>query len=234
MHNIKTILLTQILIDSEPHYSLDWLAIHSSFFQKEYLEKLAINLVKCHVEGVLETLSHPHFNEEVTPLLHNTFSRFLPSLKQIQEHDYKSNAITQKAIAKTIETIAFKDILLLMGQRITSATVQTIQGLPLLREEVLASCFKPYNKHISVAVRAWEKHIDRTEDSFWGEIQGKPEEKEEKARVLINTLIDKHTWWNVFYHYKHELVYEIRIATGHGMRWSIKDKTLIGFLEPFL
>jgi len=231
---MKATHLTQILIDSEPHFSLEWLAIHSPFFQKEHLEKLAINLITSYTEGISENLPFPHFNEEVTPLLYDAFSNFQQSLKVIQEHDYNSNIITQKIIAKTIETIAFEDILLLMGQRITSATIKNINGLPLLKQEVLESCFKPYNKHISVAVRAWEKHIDRSEDSFWGEIQGKPIEKEEKARALINTLIDEHTWWNVFYHYKHELVYEVRVASGHGMRWSLKDKALIGFLEPFL
>lgn len=226
--------LMQILIDSKQHQTLEWLETHHLFFKREYLEKLAIHLIAYSVEGTPEQLPLPHFNEELTPLLKESFSLFESALQTIEAQHYQSNAITQNAIAQTLETIDFKHVLLLMGQRITSATIQDINGLPLLKQDLLESCFKPYNKHISVVVRAWEKHIDRTEDAFWGEIQGKPTAKEEKAKTLINTLIDEQTWWNVFYHYKHELVYEIRVASGHGMRWSIKDKTLIGFLEPFL
>jgi hypothetical protein len=231
---MKTELLKQILIDSLSYYASEWIAIHRPLFKKEYLEKLAKTLTTCYFEVVPETLPHPHFNEELTPLLLDAFLLFKPTLKLIEAEGYKSNTLTQKAIAEVLETIDFAPILLLMGQRITPATIKDINGLPLPKQDVLESCFKPYNKHISVAVRAWEKHIDRTEDDFWGSIQGKPIEKETKVRILISNLIDQHTWWNVFYHYKHELVYEIRVPSGHGMRWSIKDKTLIGFLEPFL
>ena len=231
---MKTELLIQILIDSQSHYTSEWIEIHRPLFKKEYLEILAKTLTTCYFEAVPETLPHPHFNEELTPLLLDAFLLFKPSLKLIEAQDYKSNMLTQKAIAQVLETIDFKHILVLMRQRITSATIKDVNGLPLLKQDVLDSSFKPYNKHISIALRAWEKHIDRTEDNFWGNIQGKPIEKETKVRTLVSKIIDKHTWWNVFYHYKHELVYEIRVASGHGMRWRIKDKTLIGFLEPFL
>ncbi|WBX78052.1 hypothetical protein PG911_07290 [Tenacibaculum ovolyticum] len=33
-------------------------------------------------------------------------------------------------------------------------------------------------------------------------------------------MLKNKTWWNVYYHYKHELVYEVRIASGHGARWK--------------
>ncbi len=221
-------------MDAESCFSPSWLERHHAFLHKEHIGKLARRLVHYYDEGVPNDLELPHFDEEVTPLLKDSFSLFENALVEIEMQNYVSNARTQKAMAKVLETVDFKHILLLMGQRVTSATIQGIEGLPVLKQTLLENSFKPYNKHVSIAVRAWEKHVDRSEDNYWGKIQGSPMEKEEKARELINKMIDGHTWWNVFYHYKHELVCEIRVASGHGMRWAKKDNKLIGFLEPFL
>ena len=133
-----------------------------------------------------------------------------------------------------LEITLFEYILLVMGQRQTPATIKTVEGLPLKNQELLESCASPFNSQISCAVRAWEKHADRSDDSFWGEITGTPQEKQFEVEKLINNIIQNHTWWNTFYHYKHKTVFEIRVASGHGIRWSYKTKTLIGFLEPFL
>jgi len=91
-----------------------------------------------------------------------------------------------------------------------------------------------YNDQICIATRAWEKHIGRSEDEFWGVMKGNSRDKDEKIRSRIHQMIDQKTWWNVFFHYKHELVYEIRVASGHGIRWNNTGTQLIGFLEPFL
>jgi hypothetical protein len=32
----------------------------------------------------------------------------------------------------------------------------------------------------------------------------------------------------------HDAVYEIRVASGEGIRWRKEDLELIGFLEPFM
>ena len=134
----------------------------------------------------------------------------------------------------SLQSITIKDILLAMGMRVTSASVFTKEALPPKKEKVLKASFAAYNSQISKAVRAFEKHALRHEDNFWGAIKGSPAEKEIYVKDLFEKMFSEITWWNVFYHYKHELVYEIRIASGHGMRWKLKNLELIGFLEPFL
>ena len=37
------------------------------------------------------------------------------------------------------------------------------------------------------------------------------------ARVIAR---DSATWWNVFGHFAHEVVYEARVPSGHGARWG--------------
>ncbi|WP_435261262.1 hypothetical protein [Tenacibaculum sp. nBUS_03] len=58
--------------------------------------------------------------------------------------------------------------------------------------------------------------------------------KEEKVRVLLAEMLKNKTWWNVYYHYKHAVVYEIRIASELGARWKKDNLEFIGFIEPFL
>ncbi|KAA1246823.1 hypothetical protein [Aquimarina sp. RZ0] len=58
--------------------------------------------------------------------------------------------------------------------------------------------------------------------------------KEEKVNTLLSNMIHNKSWWNLFYHYKHKYVYEIRIPSGHGIRWNASGTKLISFLEPFL
>ena len=59
---------------------------------------------------------------------------------------------------------------------------------------------------------------------------------EEATKAAVTRIIEEKTWWNTFIHYKHDVVYEIRIASGEGIRWkkSESELELIGFLEPFL
>jgi len=99
---------------------------------------------------------------------------------------------------------------------------------------VLEASFTPYNHQVSKAVRAFEKHTQRSENNFWGIIKGNPSEKEAQVSVVLRKMLVDASWWNVFYHYKHELVYEIRIPSGHGVRWKKSNLEFIGFVEPFL
>jgi hypothetical protein len=50
---------------------------------------------------------------------------------------------------------------------------------------------------------------------------------------MLLHILDNTTWWNVFGHFKHVLVYEARVPSGHGARWGQGGDELIGFLEPF-
>ena len=73
----------------------------------------------------------------------------------------------------------------------------------------------------------------RSPSAFWGEVTGSSDEKNAAAERVVRQLLEQATWWNVFGHFQHERVYEVRVPTGHGARWGHGGKELIGFLEPF-
>ncbi|MNS30314.1 hypothetical protein D3C72_623400 [compost metagenome] len=149
--------------------------------------------------------------------------------------NFKNNSERlEETLIQTFEKTPFKVILLILGQRLTSASKRDETGIPPSREVLLKSCFEPFNKEISIAARAWEKHVGRKKDSIFGEIKGNTIQKKEKVEKLIHYIINYKTWWNIFYHYKHGLVYEIRVQNGQGLRWSADGKKFIGFLEDFL
>ncbi|WP_298544604.1 hypothetical protein [uncultured Aquimarina sp.] len=210
---------TQFLSDS-------WKEQYAGFLQEEHLQDFSKNLENYHQFGVPDIHPLPHFDEEVIPTIAEAFKNFEALLAD--------KNTTPKDWAKTIETTPFEYLLILIGQRWTSATLKNEQAIPPLKETLLDSCFTPFNNQICIATRAWEKHIGRSEDHFWGEMKGNPTEKEEKVRKRILEIIENKTWWNIFYHYKHEFVYEIRVPSGHGIRWNATGTRLIGFLEPFL
>ena len=231
---MKTALLTQIFLDAKPFFSEEWKEAYKDFLEEEHLHKLAKNLLGFYIQGVPKQLTAPLFNEEITPLLEESFFFFKPLLDTIEKEIYKSTLIIHKDVVKVFERINFKHVLLLMGQRITSATIQDAHGIPPLQKDVLEASFKSYNSQISKVLRAFEKHTERTANNYWGIIRGNPSEKEEKVKIVLENMLANITWWNVFYHYKHELLYEIRIPSGHGARWKKSNLEFIGFVEPFL
>ena len=137
-------------------------------------------------------------------------------------------------LLEKFKTISLPDLLLALGQRITPATIQNTDGIPPLDATVLAACLAPYNVQLSKAVRAFEKHEERSTNSFWGKLTGNPLEKENKVKEILQAILQNKTWWNVYYHYKHELVYEVRMATGHGVRCKLSPMEFIGLVEPFV
>jgi hypothetical protein len=100
---------------------------------------------------------------------------------------------------------------------------------------LLGSALKPHSEadRLSVAARALAKHAHRSPEKFWGAVTGTTDEKNSTAEKMLVHILDNTTWWNVFGHYKHALVYEARVPTGHGVRWGHGGDELIGFLEPF-
>jgi hypothetical protein len=211
-----------------------WLNTNRAFFDHEYVKKFAGNLIAYYEKDKNLDVFVPYFSEEITPEPSVFFSHFEPFVSSLKDSNFEYSSINIKLVAQMLEITPFEYILLVMGQRQTSATIKTVVGLPLKNQELLESCTIPFNLQISCAVRSWEKHADRSDDTFWGEIKGSPQEKQIEVEKLIHNIIENHTWWNTFYHYKHGVVFEIRVTSGHGIRWSYKDKTLIGFLEPFL
>ena len=135
---------------------------------------------------------------------------------------------------ESLEAMPFEHWLNILGQRLTSASIRDENAIPPLKTTLIKACEEPFNSEITIAQRAWEKHIGRIDDDFWGEIKGNNQQKQEKVMAKIHDILDNRTWWNVFFHYKHELVFEVREKEGHGIRWSYGGTKLIGFLEKFI
>jgi len=167
----------------------------------------------------------PFFNEELKIVRTESFNKFITILKSENSAKIK---------AKHLEEISFEHWLNILGQRLTSASIRDENAIPPLRNLLIEACEKPFNDEITTAQRAWEKHVGRMDDQFWGEVKGNNQQKQQMVMKKINNILDNKTWWNVFFHYKHELVYEVREKGGHGIRWSHGGKNLIGFLEVFM
>ncbi|MTH15547.1 hypothetical protein [Flavobacterium sp. LC2016-01] len=212
-----------------PDLNSEWKEKYALFLADENLNLFSENLISFHSQKS-DIIRMPYFQEEIIVSLQDAVSHFESVLK-----DFENNSDQLKSnLIHSLENVPFEIILLILGQRLTSASRRDETGIPPLREILLESCFKPFNKEISIAVRAWEKHVGRKKDSIFGEIKGNAIQKKENVEKLIHYIINHKTWWNIFYHYKHGLVYEVRVQNGQGLRWSADGKQFIGFLEDFL
>ena len=210
----------------EPYISLfseAWKDQYQSVLVKEHLENLEKNIYRFK-ENALEW-NFPYFNEEIKINRQESFEQFITILESNHSDEVK---------AKLMEAIPFEHWLNILGQRLTSASIRDENGIPPLKSMLINACQEPFNNEITIAQRAWEKHIGRMDDDFWGEIKGNNQQKQEKVMAKIHDILDHKTWWNVFFHYKHELVFEVREKEGHGIRWSHGGTKLIGFLEKFI
>jgi hypothetical protein len=212
-----------------PDLNSEWKEKYALFLTDENLLLFSENLLFFHNQKT-EVLRQPSFNDEIIVSIQEVMLHFKDLLKA-----FESNSELLKAtVIKVLEETPFEIILLILGQRLTSASRRDEMGIPPEKGILLESCFQPFNSEISIVARAWEKHVGRKRDSIFGEIKGNTSQKQQAVEKLVNYIMSHKTWWNVFYHYKHDLVYEIRVANGQGMRWSADGKRFIGFLEDFL
>ncbi|WP_163408213.1 hypothetical protein [Flavobacterium ajazii] len=212
-----------------PDLNSEWKEKYARFLTDENLSLFSENLILLYNQKT-EISRLPYFKEEIIVSLQDAVSYFKTALENF-END--SNEF-RKSLIQAFEKTPFESILLISGQRLTPASVRDENGIPPAKEILLESCFQPYNKEISIAARAWEKHVGRNKNSIFGEIKGNTIQKKERVENLIQYIISHKTWWNIFYHYKHNLVYEIRVENGQGLRWTADGKQFIGFLEDFL
>ncbi|QXU48784.1 hypothetical protein KYG33_18670 [Chryseobacterium sp. D764] len=210
----------------QPYISLfseTWKSKYKAILAEEHLETLEKNIHKFK-ENILE-LHRPYFNEEIIIDRKESFEKFIDILESNDADEVKT---------KLLEAIPFEHWLNILGQRLTSASIRDESAIPPLKTILINACQESFNSEITIAQRAWEKHIGRMDDDFWGEIKGNNQQKQEKVMMKIHDILDNRTWWNVFFHYKHKLVFEIREKEGHGIRWSHGGTKLIGFLEKFI
>lgn len=206
-----------------PFFSRKWKEKYQSILAEEHLNSLSENIQKFK-DNTLD-LNLPVFNEEIKIDRDESFNQFI---------DVFNSQNSDKIKAKKLEEIPFEYWLNILGQRLTSASVRDENAIPPSKKMLIEACEKPFNHEIIIAQRAWEKHVGRMNDEFWGEVKGNNQQKKQMVMEKIHYILDQKTWWNVFYHYKHELVFEVREKDGHGIRWSHGGKNLIGFLECFI
>ncbi len=209
--------------DYIPLFSKDWKEKYQPILAEEHLKSLSLNIQKFKDKTLDFDL--PFFNDEIKIDRDESFNLFTHILESENSDEMK---------VKQLEEISFEHWLNILGQRLTSASLRDENAIPPLKSLLIEACEKSFNQEITIAQRAWEKHVGRMEDQFWGEVKGNNQQKRQIVMEKINFILDHKTWWNVFYHYKHELVFEVREKDGHGIRWSHGGKNLIGFLEGFI
>lgn len=206
-----------------PLFSDLWKEKYRAILAEEHISNLENNI--SNFQEKISDWELPYFNEEIKISRKESFDLFMSIFR---------NNIPDEVKAARLEEIPFEHWLNILGQRLTSASIRDEDAVPPLRETLLEACQQPFNSEITIAQRAWEKHVGRMDDEFWGEIKGNNSRKQEKVIEKITYILDNRTWWNVFFHYKHELVFEVREKEGHGIRWSHGGRKLIGFLEKFI
>lgn len=204
-------------------FSKKWKEQYGDVLAGEHLQNIERNILKFK-NGTLDW-DLPYFNEEIPINRDESFTTFIEILE---------SSDPDESIIRQLENISFEHWLNVLGQRITSASIRNEMAIPPLKNVLIESCTQLFNDEITIVQRAWEKHVGRMDDPFWGEVKGNNQQKQENVMERIHYIIDHKTWWNVFFHYKHELVFEIREKEGHGIRWNHGGKQLIGFLETFI
>ncbi|MDQ1094980.1 MULTISPECIES: hypothetical protein [Chryseobacterium] len=205
------------------YLSEEWKLKYGAILAEEHIQTLESNIRKFKEgQGFCDL---PFFNEEIKINREESF-RLLTGIIEDQG--------TAEAKCRKLEEVPFWHWLNILGQRITPASIRDERAVPPLRPVLIEACQKMYNSEITVAQRAWEKHTGRLNDPFWGEVKGSNNEKQQVVMDKIHYILDHQTWWNTFFHYRHELVFEVREREGHGIRWSRNGNSLIGFLEGFI
>lgn len=225
---MKTMVVPEFLNDIVQHLTEEWLDKYAYFIEIECFTQFQFNLISMLIKGQPKDVQ-PHYNDEIHIDLSETIAQF----RKLYAHQQNVEDFIRD-YAKLLMETPFIQLLAVMGQRFTDSSATDETALPPPRETLIKSCRIAYNNEITVARRAWEKHLGRGHTDFWGAMKGNNDKKEKQVRQLVEHIIDNASWWNVFYHYKHGWVYEIRIPNGNGIRWNREGTELIGFLEPFI
>jgi hypothetical protein len=203
------------------------------FGDDELLSRLAARLLSFARDGVPERPRPPYFHGECTPPLAEAFAPFAGAVA-----DWLAAPDSGDLPARFAAALAsgMRNVLVMLGQRLTPASLTDARALPPSRARLLESAARPHSPpdRLSVAGRALAKHAARVGGSFWGVVTGPSERKNAAALEVLRRVLDGATWWNVFGHFEHETVFEARLPGGHGARWAHDGGEFIGFLEPFM
>jgi hypothetical protein len=212
----------------------DFRARNAGLWLDEHLTHIAGCLLRCVTEGV-PARPAPHFTAECTPPLADAWAFFRAAVEAWARTDGEPQPEIVRAFADALLAADTGNLLLLLGQRRTPATLCDERGIPPARATLLASAETPHlpGVKLCVAARALDKHNHRSPDPFWPVVRGPEDVKNAAARRVVEAILDGATWWNVFGHYAHDAVFEARLPSGHGVRWGHDGAEFIGFLEPW-
>lgn len=166
-----------------PLFSKDWKEKYHLILADEHLQSLHENIQKFKAQTL--DLDLPFFNEEIKIERAESFKLFINIL---DSEDLDIIKVQQ------LEEISFEHWLNNLGQRITSASVRDENAIPPLKSLLIEACEQPFNNEITIAQRAWEKHVGRLDDEFWGEVQGNNQQKQQKVMEKIHYILDHKTW----------------------------------------
>jgi hypothetical protein len=202
-------------------------------FHPEHLAKLAARLDEFHRHGVPHAFPTPHLSMETTPPLREAWVPFAAFMQSWQQSGEQASPDLLRLLAEALVAATIGHVLVLLGQRRTPGSLTDARAIPPPAEELLRATARPYHGRLSVGARALSKHLQRSRSGYWGELTGNDEAKNQRAHEVLQTMLRDATWWNVFEHYKHQVVFEARVAEGYGARWGRDGQAFIGFLEPF-
>ncbi len=208
---------------SPDRFSPRFRAEHARLLVPEHLDAIALRLAEWHAHGVPTAPPSPHFAAEILPDYAAAFEPFRAAVA--------SGSPTELAAA--FEHAGISALLVLLGQRRTPATLTDAAGIPPTVAELMAAAQGAHRDSLTVAARALAKHAGRSGDRFWGTPRGPVAVQNEAAAAVVRRILTERTWWNVFGHFAHDVVFEARLPSGHGARWAYGGATFVGFLEPF-
>jgi hypothetical protein len=224
--------LKSILLKTTSLLPKDFYLVNKRLWEEDNIVLLSQRLLLFYHKQLPFNLPLPYFKDEITPSLKDCFSYFEAPLHVFHQEESEEKKLA--LFANAIQTAGVENILVLMGQRITPGSIRDTRAIPPLRSTLIQSASTIYSGKLTCAAREWSKHTNRSQDNFWGEIKGDDEIKNQLSIDFVLHVLKDSTWWNVFWHYKHEMVYESRVPSGHGARWGMDGNIFIGFLEPFL
>ncbi|KAB2093449.1 hypothetical protein ES319_A02G094600v1 [Gossypium barbadense] len=150
-----------------------------------------------------------------------------------------SNLVVQPAIslASILSELSYEGVQSLLGLAHTTGTIS--DALPPPKSTLLSSFMLPYNPDVKGSTlthgaRALAKHVNRSSNKYWGNLNGSDSNKNKLAMGVIVDLIINSCWLNMYTFQPHGDVFEIRVAEGYGARWSKDGYKFIGFLEPYM
>ncbi|VTS05189.1 hypothetical protein [Tuwongella immobilis] len=219
----------ELFVECVPNLSESFRIDAARLLEPEHWHRLADRCSGWLDAPIPPTRPLPHFDVEVTPPLEPMFQ----PLRSVLRSGVRSRVAE---LAQLLESTGLANLLTLLGQRWTPGSLHDARAIPPLRATLLTAATTAHGSDgLSVLGRALAKHIHRHPSPFWGAepLTGSASAKNARALERLQALLEQFTWWNVFGHFAHETVYEIREPSGYGARWGHDGTQLIGLLSPF-